>query len=293
MKSERRHELQTNYLADHLGTAVESSRPFAIWVVIGIAAAVVVAVGYGLYSAQAARASASAWGDYYFNIGTGDAEAFQQIGKDHPQTTAAQWGLQSWADNQLMVGLDQLYTNRKEAEASIEQAIEGYQQIIKQTYEPELSMRASLGLGQAYEALGKLDDAVKAYEGVAGGGSIGFARMAAQRIKFIKSGEGKAFYDWFATVRSKPATPPNIPTDLSKPPTEPNISFPDPASQPSAPVGDLPTAQPVKPAEGDGAKAADPAVPATPASPAAPADGKDAAQPTEAAPGNPPPLPPK
>jgi len=248
MKSERRHELQTNYLADHLGTAVSSGKSYATWLVGGIIAAAVLAMGYGLYSSQVAQSNSQAWGDYYFNIGSGDAEVFQQVAKDHPQTSAASWAEQAWADHQLMVGLDQIYNNRSEAEKSIQAAIDVYEKILASAYEPELRNRAAIGLGQALESIGKLDDAARHYQQVAGSGAGAFANMATNRLAWIKSGEGKSFYEWFATVRKAPEQPPAFPTDLSKPPTTPGIDFPiklDAAS--------LPTAPPKEPAAGQDA----------------------------------------
>lgn len=249
MKSERRHELQTNYLASHLGTAVETGRPYGVYIAAGVAAVALLAIAYGIYATQAAKANALAWGDYYFNIGTGNAEVFQQVAQDHPRTPAAKWAMQAWADNQLMQGLNEIYSNRKKAEITIEGAIDAYQEVLQSSYEPELKNRAAMGLAQAYEAIGKLDEATRYYQQVAGGDQDGLAAMAAQRSAWIKSGEAKTFYDWFASVRSTPAPPPVIPGDLSQPPTVPDMPFPqkqNPLTLPNAgttpPVSDLPNA---------------------------------------------------
>ena len=242
MKSERRHELQTNYLADHLGTAVQTSRPYAMWVAIGIAAVVVLAIAYGIYTTQSAKANAEAWGDYYFNMGAGDAEVFQQVAEDHPNTAAANWAMQAWADNQLLLGLDQIYTNRKQAETTLEGAIDAYEGIIKSARETELKNRASIGLAQSYEALGKLDEATRYYQQVTSSSQDGFAGLAAQRLAWIKSGEGKSFYDWFASVRSTPEAPPALPGDLSRPPQSPDINFPQKQNPLTLPgTAELPT----------------------------------------------------
>ena len=314
MKSQRRHELQTNYLADHLGTAVQTGKPYAMWVTIGLVAAIVLALGYGIYASQAAKANARAWGDYYFNIGAGDAEVFQQVAEDHPGTAASQWAMQAWADNQLLLGLEQLYTNRKQGESSIQSAIEAYEGILKSSYEIELKSRAAMGLAQAYESLGKLDEATRYYQQVASSSLDGFARLATQRIAWIKSGEGKSFYDWFASVRSNPAPPPALPSDLSRPPQMPDMTFPDkqnpltlpgavapPASEtPSGSIppmtlpGAPPAATPEKttsgaasddspPKENDSGVKVEPAAPADSAPPASAPSAETPAPPTEPA----------
>lgn len=311
MKSERRHELQTNYLADHLGTAVSTSKPYASYVIGGAIVALFAALAYGFYSSQVAKAGSAAWGDYYFNIGSGDAEIFQQVAQDHSGTTAALWSKQAWADNKLLEGLDLIYVERAAAEDAVNKAIDAYQEVLNKTYESDLKNRAAMGLAQAYETIGKLDDATKYYKQVAASSQDGFAAMANSRLAWIASGEGKSFYDWFATVKSTPATKPNIPTDLSRPPVVPDISFKDMPQAPegkAAPAGEpaaFPTAPatpsaatPTAPAETTPAPAAAaPAVPAEPAKtdpPAVPAaDPKSEAAPAvppaaEPAPAQPP-----
>ncbi len=306
MKSERRHELQTNYLADHLGSAVASGKPYATYVIGGIVVALFAALAYGIYSSQVAKAGAAAWGDYYFNIGSGDAEIFQQVAQDHSGTVAAHWAKQAWADNKLLEGLDQLYTDRKAAEGTITKAIEAYEDVLSKSYEADLKNRAAMGLAQAYESIGKLDDATKYYKQVAAGSQDGFATMANSRLAWIGSGEGKSFYEWFASVKSTPAAQPNIPSDLSKPPTTPDINFSDmPAIPASAaptgtpPVGAPPVAPPTTPpttpsVEPPATPASATPAPATPAPaevpPAAPAPATPAPAapaPTEATPAAP------
>lgn len=263
MKSERRHELQTNYLADHLGTAVSTGKPYATYVIGGLVVAVFAALAYGIYASQASKASAAAWGDYYFNIGSGDAEIFQQVAQDHPGTAAALWSKQAWADNKLLAGLDSLYTDRKAAEETINKSIGVYEEVLNKAYEPDLKNRAAMGLAQSYESLGKLDDATKYYKQVAAGSQDGFAAMANNRLAWIASGEGKSFYEWFATVKSTPAAQPNIPADLSKPPTQPDMKFSEtPATTPAA-TTPATTTPPTAPPAGE-----QPSTPTTPPTPA-------------------------
>ena len=296
MKSERRHELQTNYLADHLGTAVSTSKPYASYVIGGVIVALFAALAYGLYSSQVAKAGSAAWGDYYFNIGTGDAEIFQQVAQDHSGTTAALWSKQAWADNKLLEGLDLIYVERPAAEEAVNKAIDAYQEVLSKTYESDLKTRAAMGLAQSYETIGKLDDATKHYKQVAASSQDGFAAMANNRLAWITSGEGKSFYEWFATVKSSPATKPNIPTDLSRPPVVPDISFKDMPQAPegkAAPAGE-PAAFPTAPATPAATTppAATPAEPAKTDPPAVPAAEPKAEPKSEAAPAVPPAAPP-
>ncbi len=269
MKSERRHELQTNYLADHLGTAVNTGKPYATYVIGGIVVALFAALAYGIYSSQVSKANAAAWGDYYFNLGSGDAEIFQQVAQDHAGTSAALWSKQAWADNKLLEGLEQLYTDRKLAEETINKAIDSYEEVANKSYESDLKNRAAMGMAQAYESIGKLDDATKYYKQVAAGSQDGFATMANNRLAWLASGEGKSFYEWFASVKSTPVAKPNIPADLSKPPAAPDINF---SEMPKAPeAGAAPTELPGAPVPPAAPAPTTPAIPTAPSESATPA----------------------
>ncbi|MFO1065351.1 MAG: hypothetical protein U0892_15910 [Pirellulales bacterium] len=96
MKSERRHELQTNYLADHLGTAVEGGKPFGVWIVGGIIGVALAALGYGIYTSFSQKADSQAWSQYYFQLANTDSEAFQSVIDDHPKSQQRHGRRRTW-----------------------------------------------------------------------------------------------------------------------------------------------------------------------------------------------------
>ncbi len=65
MKTERRHELQTNTLADWLGRQIEALRPHFTTIITGIVVLVVALVGYGIWSSRSQQAAAEAWTNYF------------------------------------------------------------------------------------------------------------------------------------------------------------------------------------------------------------------------------------
>lgn len=242
MKSERRHELQTNVLANQLGTAIESSRPIAPLVLGGLAVVVVAAIGFGVYNSYAQKANSEAWTEYYLNIGSGDAEAFNTVVDQFPSSSAAPWARQMMGDNQLLRGTEALYRSRAEGEQLIEEAIDSYKAVIEATNEPELRSKASIGLAQAYESLGKIDEALKFYGDVEKSGSQPtLVQMAAERSAWLRTDSSKKFYEWFATLKTTPDLPPALPSSLSTPPATPDITFPDlktPETKPASPAVD-------------------------------------------------------
>ena len=242
MKSEERHELEKNILADRIGTGIEAARPVLPMLLGGIAIAVVAAIGWAVYSASVQSRSALAWTDYYFNLATSnqpdsyytllsdvsarDADAFLDVAERFPSSSAAGWANQSAGARFLEQGIEALYRNRAEGETLLNQAIESFG-AAAESREPALQVRAQFGLGRAYEALSKLDDAANAYNQVIEATSLPeLAEDAKRRLAFVTSQEGKQFYAWFATLDPKPDAPIRLPGDLSVPPTNPaDMSF--------------------------------------------------------------------
>ncbi len=67
MKTERRHELQTNQLADWLGRQIENIRPHFTTILTVVAVLIVAMIGYGIWSSRSQEAAAEAWTSY-FNV---------------------------------------------------------------------------------------------------------------------------------------------------------------------------------------------------------------------------------
>ena len=67
MKTERRHELETNQLADSLGHWADAIRPYANSILVGILALVVAAAVYRAQRRTAAE-TAAAWDEYFAAI---------------------------------------------------------------------------------------------------------------------------------------------------------------------------------------------------------------------------------
>ena len=303
MKSERRHDLQSNELAGTLGTGIEKVQPFAQYIVGGVVIAALVAVGWGVYSSFARKNAAAAWTEYYFTLNTGDAELFKSIADKHPGSAAAVWAEQTAGDEYLADGIDSLYRDRGQGIEMIKNAIKSFEEVTSKAPNAELRARATLGLAQAHESLGEIDKAKGYYEDViAAGLQPAITAVATTRIAFLNSPEGKDFYAWFDKLKPTPAAPPKMPGDLSVPPTSPNLKFDTPpvntsglelpkvdatAPAPStpAPTGadgkplELPPAQPATPAAQPAPAVETPAVPAaeTPA-PATPEAAKPATE---------------
>mgnify|MGYP001116933776 CR=1 FL=1 len=72
MKTERRHELQTNVLADWLGRQIEALRPYAGTIATGVLVLVILLIGYSIWNTWSAGSAAQAWSEFFEVTFTGN-----------------------------------------------------------------------------------------------------------------------------------------------------------------------------------------------------------------------------
>ena len=126
MKQQRRHELQTNVLADTLGKQIQALQPYSKVVTIGLIAVVVIVIGYIYLSAQQQTLAGASWADYFKAIGSHDAAKLDEVAQLHKDTAAGFWARQAAGDLRLTAGSGQLYMDRKEAQKSLREAEERF-----------------------------------------------------------------------------------------------------------------------------------------------------------------------
>lgn len=306
MKTQRRHELQTNVLADYLGKQIQTVRPHSKTLTIGAIAIVVVLIGY-VYLSQQQRASAGkGWADYFKAIGNRDVKQLDEVAQLHGGTVAGLWARQATADLKLAKGSGELFTDRKEAQKSLRDAQENYEAIEKNAAAyPLLVERARFGLAQVYEGFCDVGKAQKYYEQVAKTNpSSALAKAAQHRAEQLADKSTESWYNWFerqTPVARRTSPPgkegPQVPGDLETVPEKPDLKLPSeeagmdleapkseaakPQEQPSSDAPAKPDTKAEKPAQPEPAPAAGtPPAPeakpaAAPATPDKPAE-KDA-----------------
>ncbi len=198
MKTERRHELQTNELADWLGKQIAGIRPYSktiLGVVVLIVAAIVALM---LSLTQRSRNVAGGWQAYYDATVARNAEKLSEIAKDYEGTTAGLWATQSAGDAYLMQGTSLLHIDRDDAADRLNKARAAYQQVIDQTYDDLLKPRALIGLAQCYEARNEVEEAEKQYNRVIEGWpETSLAKLAKERRDLLAQASTREFLNWF------------------------------------------------------------------------------------------------
>lgn len=247
MKTERRHELATNALADWLGERIEALKPYSAAVSASALAVVIVVFASVIWFQNRGAATGNAWKTYFEALdleqqgGAVDARAkddarakFVEVSEDFAKSSPGLWARLSLADSQLAKGVEGLFHDRAGARKALDEAVDDYQAVLDLApADSLLAERAILGLASAYESKDDLDNARRQYQNLLDRWPDGaFSSLAKSRLADLDRKATKEFYDWFAKQTPK-VTPPKgtgIPGekpdfDLSK--------FPDHLFEPS------------------------------------------------------------
>lgn len=211
MKSQHRHELQTNELgrvadkvAHDLGGFFER---YGNKIMIGICAVSLLA-SLAIYKVRSNRSSESAaWRDLAFSR---KPEEFRDVWERHPDTQAALWARVHEGEARLSEGIQSLFTNVESGTKQLKEAREALQAVLDQKgTPPEIRERAQFALARALEAGsdGSEDEAVKAYKALLQEfPATIYKKDAESRLVALGAGSGQEFYEWFAKYqRPKPS----------------------------------------------------------------------------------------
>lgn len=244
MKTERRHELQTNALADFIGKNLEKTqgRGKTILALVVLTIAVLFAAKF-LVENQAAQSQVG-WNQFFLAFGQRDPAALEIVAKGNVGTTAGVWAQLAEADLKLAEGIGDLYTNRDNAKTNLQLAEEKYKAVDLTATEQLLRTRAWFGLGQAYESMSQVEKAKEYYGKLTDNApKSALGKEAARRLAALEDPDTEKWYNWFANQTPRPSIipgapgadfPGNLPFDLEGLPDRPDLSVPDFSSAPGA-----------------------------------------------------------
>jgi hypothetical protein len=250
MKSERRHELQHNDLAEWITTGYERIAPYKN-TVLGVGLLVIVlTIGVAWWRSHSAAQSAEAWaslgvpviGMSFYNEQW--LQVLQRTMQTHPGTAAAEWADVFQADMHLMAGANRVLTDKKVGTTILSQAKDFYTKAAGAANIAGVKEQAMFGKARALESLiqnkEQLQEAVAAYEELNKAFPQGMYKgIAEQRIAQLPKGDALKFYQKLASY-----TPPAAPTP---PPASPKSELDKLGPLPENPEAPLVPAVPVKP----------------------------------------------
>ncbi len=206
MKSEHRHDLETNELARHLAVWIKKVKPHSN-LLMGVAGVVLgLMVISRLWSAHTASQERAAWDAYAMATNTADPELvqLQRAADEHPNTIMQEWAYATWADRQLQIAAQRYLIDRDASQERMLRVMGVYETLAVNARDEQVRDRSHLGLARIYEMQNKLEDARSEYRKVQGD----MAALAGERATQLESAEVQAACQWLASVELPKQTPP-------------------------------------------------------------------------------------
>ncbi len=202
MKSEHRHELQTNELGKFAEKAAIYIDRHGNRLMIGICV-VALALSGGIFWWRTQRGNQmAAWTDLSTAINNGKPEVFQGVWDDHKGTVPGLWAKVHEGDAWLGQGVEAAFRNVEKSAEDLKKARAAFEVVAGERRAPkEIRERALMGLARTLESMsdGSEGVAVKAYEDfVKEFPNSEYKADVQSRIEILKSGRGQEFYAWFS-----------------------------------------------------------------------------------------------
>jgi hypothetical protein len=243
MKTERRHELATNELADMLAGLIEIVKPYSMYIG-GTLVAVVMLIGVAaFYSNKSKVAEAEGWNELFAIPPTAPdrRDKLLDVADAWAGTPVGVYAVLLAANDDLREGAEKLFEDRADARTHLRDAADGFKRARSESSESLVQEQACIGLARAHECLNELDEARTFYKEIVDRWPKGmYGEYAKTRLEDLDRPTTRSFYDWFATqdpkppAISEPGTPGERPALDSNPlDSVPDLSPPDPFSESS------------------------------------------------------------
>jgi hypothetical protein len=170
MKSERRHELQHNELADWLIKTGRRIKPYQNIMYVAVMAALVLIVACVWWLRASAAQTTKAWGDFNAAMSGRDMDSrtdgLTKVMDTYPGTNVSYVAAVVLGDSRLAQGCTERFNNRAMAQNELNSAITTYEKVLRECQTPALRERATFGMARAKEGQCDLQAARKLYEEV-------------------------------------------------------------------------------------------------------------------------------
>ncbi|MBN2578189.1 MAG: hypothetical protein JXB10_04290 [Pirellulales bacterium] len=276
MKSEERHKLQQNELADFIAKWLEALKPYQNTIYAVVIVVLVAVLLWVWWSRESTGNLMAANNDFSSGMMSQNTAALNKVLDQHPDSKIASAAAVAAADLHLRQGTYQLFQDPATANQQLQAAVNLYNVALNKKPEGILREQALFGLARAEESLGKLKAASSYYQQVIDADPEGvYAELAYRRWKDLERTSTKEFYDKFAEDQKKPTLPglsdlpnPNTELDFKNLPQEPIFSPRDPLKLGPTSGGEEPAETGVgkesEAAETDAGKGSEPPEPAAP-----------------------------
>ena len=235
MKTERRHELQTNVLASHLAAWIERIKPYSTPIVLGVGIVIVGLMIFGYLTKLKYDKEQAAWDVFTYAVTSipPQVEGLDIQAREHADTAMSELATLTWADSQLFNTSNTCLRNRAGAKRNLKKTREVYETLIASTESDEVRNRAQLGLARTFEMSNDLENAKNAYLKVEGK----LAGIAESRLKELSQPGVEESLAWLTTAD---AIVPVAPTGPGTPGEQPLFGTEYDLTPPGGPTGSGP-----------------------------------------------------
>lgn len=215
MKSEERHHLHENDLAQILERWMGKVEPYSNQILIGVLAVAVIGIGAMLWSRSSQAKSAQGWAEF---AKANTADDFATVADVHPSSDVGRWSKLLAAELYLNQGLQTATSDKKTTDERLQQSEESFNQLLQdQATPPAIRERALFGLAVCRETLSGADTqpAISTYEELLKAfPESRFAELAKLRIDELRTDPAREWYAWFSKQDRNPEDRPT-PRDLA------------------------------------------------------------------------------
>ena len=220
MKSELRHKLQRNALADWLVETGQSLKPYQNLIMILVIGVLALLVAYTWWSHALAEQTTQAWDDVNAGL-RGNPEVLVKVADDNRGTPGGADGRRAGRRHLSLGRLRVAISKQGQGADALNKAILLYKRPELTNGSPMLQERARFGLARAKECKDDLKEAARLYEEVAKNPRGAYAAEAKERITDLNNRETRQMYDDFAKFTPQPAGARPVPRPADPPPKLP------------------------------------------------------------------------
>ncbi len=215
MKSEHRHDLQTNELGRMVERATTFMEVHGNRLMIGVFVVALGIAGAIFWSRKNWAKQSAAWHEFSIAVRVDNPEDYHDVWQKYKGTPVGLWAGVHEGEGWLSLGVQNMFRNVETATGELEKSRDAFQAVVNDRSAPaEIRERALIGLAHAQESLsnGNEADVLKAYESLLKEfpNSI-YKDEAQQRIAELKK-HGEEFYTWFSKY-PRPKLPEKRPHD--------------------------------------------------------------------------------
>jgi hypothetical protein len=195
MKSERRHELQHNELADWLFRTGEQAKPYQNLILAGVVIVVVGVMVSWWWVRTSTQRTAQAWTELGTALNSNSPDLLSAVADEYPNTSVGDTAAALLGDVRLFEGCDRRFSSLTIAQKDLKNASESYSKIRENSRSDSLRERATYGLARVKETLGDLEAATQLYKEILTSWPHGpYAPAAKQRLQDFERPETKLMF---------------------------------------------------------------------------------------------------